>query len=432
LQSKPLPDKVSLNFENNCENMNKQAHANIMEGAFEALPIALRVRLESVRPLLSTVGNYPDIFDNPTLPDFEKDTLDPDWKRFCVFPQGMGAVNLHSWPYPISEQMRSRPISYHWLTQAIPAYRQGDHESFIKFIGCLSHWFGDLTQSAHIVDSQLLAELMPAPPSMSTFHYHTDLEAVTGACGPLRPPRLLGLTMAEISWRQASVNTEAIRECRRYVIPLLQAIFAGDKLQAENQAEPPVTKAAQMTLDIMYTALRLASDDISDEEKQAFSTVDLRLWKADGEMHDLVYGGAILDGNRSTPPAGAPVIGGKLLFDDGKVREVHGLGVLPHSGMNGPRVCWMRYTLPVDVFSKFEALVGMNAELTRDGAADFVVLLDGCEAFRSGKLTVKDPAIPVSIKLNGAAELTLKVEDVNGGKTFWNNHAYWGKPNLVK
>lgn len=412
--------------------MNKQAHANIMIGAFEALPITFRASLEKVRSFLPTVGNYPDLFDNPTLPDLEKDKLDPDWKHFCVFPADMGAINLHSWPYPISEQMQSRPISSHWLAQAVHANRKKDYTSFIKFIGCLSHWFGDLTQSAHIVNSQLLAELMPVPPSLPTFHYHTDIEAVTGNCAPLLRPHLLGLTVEEISWRQAAINAEAIRECRRYVIPLLQAIFAGNKLQAEKLAEPPVTKAAQMTLDVMYTALRLASGDFSDEEKHAFGTVDLRLWKPDDEMHDLVYGGAILDGNRSTPPAGAPVVLGKLLFPDANVRAVPGLGVLPHSGMNGPRVCWLRYTLPVGVFSKFEALIGMNVELTRDGAAKFVVLLDGREVFGSGKLTVKDTVIPVSIKLNGASELTLKVEDANDGKTFWNNHAYWGDPKLMK
>jgi hypothetical protein len=412
--------------------MNKQAHANIMVGAFEALPSELRAPLESVKALLPIVGNYPDIFDNPTVSDEEKKKIDRDWKRFCVFPKTMEAVNLHSWPHPITEQAKSRPISRHWLTRAIEASRNGDPEAFIKFIGCLSHWFGDLTQSAHIVDSQLLAELMPPPPAMSGFHYHTDLEAVTGECGSLHPPRLLGLGIEEVAWRQAAINTEAIRECRRYIIPLLQAIFDGNKAKAERCAEPPVTKAAQLTLDIMYTALRLAAEDISTAERQAFAAVDLRLWKADSEVHDLVYGGAILDSNRATPPAGAPIVAGKLLFPNGEKRVVRGLGVLPHSGMNGPRSCWMRYNLPVGVFSRFEAMIGMNAELTREGAADFVVLLDGREVFRSGPRTIKDPATPVSIKLDLTKELTLKVDDVNAGKTFWNNHAYWGEPKLVK
>ena len=412
--------------------MNKQAHANIMVGAFEALPEEFRTALEPVKAMLPAVGNYPDIFDNPTVSDEEKSKIDLVWKRFCVFPKGMDAVNLHSWPHPIAEQAKSRPIARHWLAQAIEASHQGDQAAFIKFIGCLSHWFGDLTQSAHIVDPQLLAELMPAPPAMSTFHYHTDLEAVTGECGSLRQPQLLGMNVEEVAWRQAAINTEAMRECRRYIIPLLQTIFAGKNAEAERRAEPPVTKAAQLTLDMMYTALKLTAEDISTAERREFSTVDLRLWKADSEMHDLVYGGAILDGNRATPPAGAPVVAGKLLFPNGEKRAVPGLGGLPHSGMNGPRNCWMRYSLPVGVFSRFEAVIGMNAELTHEGAADFVVLLDGREVFRSGPRTVKDPATPVSIKLDIANELTLKVEDANNGKTFWNNHAYWGEPKLVK
>jgi hypothetical protein len=403
-----------------------------MIGAFDALPQAQRTSLKEVRSLLPAVGNYPDIFDNPTVSDEDKAKIDPDWKRFCSFPKGMDGINLHSWPHPNTDQAKCRPIAIHWLTQAIDAYRRGDIASFIKFIGCLSHWFGDLTQSAHLMDSELLAQLVPAPPSMCTFHYHTDLEAVTGQCDKLRPPQLLGLSVEEVAWRQAAINTEAMRECRRYIIPLLQAIFSGQKEEAERRAEPPVTRAAQLTADIMYTASRLARGDISEKEAQRFGTVDLRLWKADAEMHDLVYGGAILDGNRNTPPAGAPIVGGNLLFSNGTVQAVRGLGVLPHSGMNGPRACWMRYSLPVGIFSKFEAVVGMNAELTREGAADFVVLLDGREVFRSGRRTAKDPAIPVSIKLDGSTELTLKVEDANDRKTFWNNHAYWGEPRLVK
>jgi hypothetical protein len=282
------------------------------------------------------------------------------------------------------------------------------------------------------MDLELLAQLLPAPATMKDFHYHTDLEAVTGTCGRLEAARLLGISVAETAWRLVAANSRAMIECRRYIVPTLQALFTGRAEEAERLAGPPVTLAAQYTLDLLYTALKLAREDFSATEERALHTIDLRLWRPDAQRHDSVYGGAILDGNRNTLPSGASTVPAKLRFDDGQVRPVRGLGVLPHSGMAGPRDCWMRYELPPGVFARFEATVGMHAELVQDGAADFVVELDGREVFRSGKRTAVNAALPITVELGGRTQLTLKVEDANNGATFWNNHALWAQPRLEK
>ncbi len=224
----------------------------------------------------------------------------------------------------------------------------------------------------------------------------------------------------------------AMRESRQYIVPILQALFSCNESEAEAQAGPPVTAAAQITADVAYSIWRLATGEIPAAERQELASVDLRVWPADAASHDSVYGDAILDGNRSTPPAGAPVVPARLRFADGSVRPVKGLGVLPHSGMSGPRECWMRFDIPPDVFDRFEAQVGMHADLTVDGAVVFIVERDGQEVFRSGRRTVADPALPLSIPLNSSRSLTLKVEDANGGKTFWNNHAFWASPRLIR
>ena len=412
--------------------MNGYSHANIMIGAVDALPVAYRELLEPMRGLLADVANYPDYFDDPTRPVADKERIDPEWRRFCVFPESMAGPFLHAWPYSNDEQAKRRPITTYWMELAIAAWHEGDRASFIKFMGCLSHMLGDITQSAHLMDLRLLAELLPHPESMPNFHYHTDIEAVTGVCGALRPPMLLGLSVEEAAWRLSADNTTAVRHCRRHIVPIAQALFAGNYAEAERVAGEPVTWAAQSTLDLLYSTLKLACGDITDDDAQSLATIDLRLWKPDTEQHDLVYSSAILDGNRNTPPSGAPIIPGLLRDAQGNVHHVPGIGMLPHSGMNGPRTSWMRYELPMGVFSRFTTQVGMHAELTQDGATEFIIELDDREVFRSGRRTAVDPALPVSIDLENATALTMMVADANDARTFWHNHAYWGEPQLLK
>lgn len=412
--------------------MNEVAHNRIMAAAVAALPERMRVALDPVADLIGIVGNYPDIFDNPTRTDAERDADDPNWRRFTRFPPELGGTTIHFWPATIFEQQKHRPMLHYLLSHAVEAFRAGELDAGTKFIGCLSHYIGDVCQPIHTVDEQLIAELLPRPASMPDFHYHADVEAVTGVCGALQEPVLLGLSIDEAVWRLGNWNLASIIACRPYVVPTIQALFAGDLVEAERLAGPPLTRSAQGTADIFYTALVLAEDGAgSTLEREALSTVDLRHWRPDAEEHASAYGGAIVDGGRATPPAGAPIQPASLLID-GKPANVRGLGVLPTNGAVEPKGCWMRFSLPVGVFERFVTLAGMDPELTDDGAVEFIVELDGSEVFRSGRRTGRDEAIPISVPLNSAGEIRLRVEEATSGRTYFDNHVVWGEPRLVK
>lgn len=61
-------------------------------------------------------------------------------------------------------------------------------------------------------------------------------------------------------------------------------------------------------------------------------------------------------------------------------------------------------------FRRFESLIGLD-ELAGDrGSVEYVVRLDGREAFRSGTVRGSDPARPVSLDITGVDELELVVE----------------------
>jgi len=412
--------------------MNADAHVAIARGALQALPTAWRELLQPHAHALFAAANYPDLFDDPTRPEADKDAIDPQWRRYTRFPDRLAAQAMHFWPTPIFDQEHACPMLAHLLGSAIAAWRDGLPDDACKFLGCLSHYLGDVTQPAHLMDLELLAQLLPRPDGFATFHYHTTVEAVTGDCLALAPPRLLGLDVAEAVWRLALANREAIRYSRQFVVPTVQALFARDQAEAERLAAFPVTRAAQLTADLLYTALVIATEGATPAEREGLATVDLRLLAPDAAFHDSVYGGALLDASRDVPPNSGPLSPARLRDRDGKLRLVVGLGVLPHSGMCGPRETWMRYALPPGSYALFAAEVGMHAELTRDGAADFVVELDGREVFRSGRLTAADAACPVRVPLGHATSLTLTVVDANEGRTFWHNHAIWAAPRLVR
>ena len=412
--------------------MNADAHAIIMLAAFEMLDEQLRAALASQRDLLADAGNYPDIFDNPTKPDAEKDPVDPDWRRFCRFPDDLPGPCMHMWPkHPVTQQQHRRPMIEHLLRSASDALAGGENDAFVKFVGCLSHYIGDVCQPAHLMDLALLEQLIPPPAHWRDFHYHTDLEAVTGPCAALEPPRPLGVDVEEIAWRLAGACSLAAVDCRQYVVPSVQALFAGDDTEAQRLAQGPVTRSAQLTADV-WSSLWHASRGTLPPNAETLAELDLRHWPADEQRHDSVYGAAIVDGNRRLAGAQRTVAKAMLAGDDGQPRAVTGLGVLPHSGMNGPRDTWLHYSLPPRVFDRFDAAAGLHAELGAAGAVAFVVELDGREVFRHETRDANAPATPVHVPLHDATTLTLRVEDASGGRSFWDNHTVWARPRLIR
>ncbi|MFA6293847.1 MAG: NPCBM/NEW2 domain-containing protein [Victivallales bacterium] len=412
--------------------MNRYAHGNIMKGAFNALPKNIMKALHPYKGKIGLYGNYPDIFDDPARAESDKLKIDSAWRSYCVFPDSLPGKGLHLCNLPGDAQSLWSPIVEYWFNLALESCRNKNYEDFLKYIGCLSHWLGDAFQPAHIIDLKLLEELLPPPSGMEDFHYHTDLEAVTGKCGKIEKPDFLGTEPAEVAWRTTMKSAILRRKSKNTVVPILQNIFKGHAAAAEKLSGEPVTYAARLTRDLIYTAWKTATGNASAREIEKLRKADLRVVRPEDEFHDSVYGGAIIDGNRNTPPSGAPVIPARLLVSRGNIARMKGIGMLPHSGMYAPRNCWMRFNLPAGVFEMFEAIAGMNASLVKEGAVFFIVKLDDREVFRSRRMTSADVSLKISVEIGNAASITLLVEDANDGKTFWNNHAFWGDPFLLK
>ncbi|MDD3155382.1 MAG: NPCBM/NEW2 domain-containing protein [Victivallaceae bacterium] len=417
--------------------MNEQAHANIFRSAIAALQPELGRRCSGEEELLFRAPNYPDYFDDPTRPEPDKCKIDPQWRKFCDLSGDFAFAGLHFFPAPMTDQYSRMALYTHYFQRMETSYRSGCDRDFVRYAGCLSHAIGDFTQVAHLgpdPNGKILRELLPPPPEkeFAAFHYHRSVEAITGECrATLAGFRALGASAEECAWALAYRGEQSVRFCRRFLIPTIEALFAHDEKRAQELAGIPVTLAAELTRDAIESVARMVDSPVEFSAGLPVM-LDLRTIPASAEFHDMVYGGAITDGNLDVPPAGGPLVPGELLLPNGRGMRIPGIGMLPGSGMVGERHAWSSWPLPQKVFSLFTATIGMNRQIARDGAVSFHVELDGREVYQSKRFDAQSAALEIAVPLGAAKMLTLKVCDQNDGKSFWHNHAYWGEPLLTR
>jgi hypothetical protein len=92
--------------------------------------------------------------------------------------------------------------------------------------------------------------------------------------------------------------------------------------------------------------------------------------------------------------------------------------------------CQLSYALD-GKYSRFEAVVGLDARLGKRGSVNVFVMVDGKEhKFNDGKpLTFESHALPVQINVKGANELTLVVKWGQGGNV--GDHVNWCDARLI-
>ena len=416
--------------------MKNVAHMRINMAAFDALPPRMCDVLDVEPNLVADSSCYPDTFEDPVRGAEEKDRIDPEWRRYCHFPEHLAAEGQHSWPTPPTDTPGIKPMFEYLFGGAVQAIGEGDPVSAFKYLGCLSHYFGDSTQSAHLMDIGVMKRLLPPPDKFQDFCYHRGVELVIGEVGALEPPSLLGLTLDEACWWMANRNAQNFEDCQRYCVPIIQAIFGGREDEAIQIAGAAMTPAAQMSLDAMATAVSLAKPEFQADSLAPPNGIDLREIRPYAIRWDELYGGALRDSSRllhnyerTCAPEFQPA---KLRKADGTIRAVDGIGVLPDRGLGGPPDCHLRYDLPKRVFERFECLVGLHPDLSIGGAVEFVVELDGEVCERTGPVVGEDPEQSLAIALGDARDLTLRVVALDGGDSYFFNHAVWAHPWLVR
>jgi alpha-galactosidase len=82
------------------------------------------------------------------------------------------------------------------------------------------------------------------------------------------------------------------------------------------------------------------------------------------------------------------------------------------------------------LYDTFAALVGMDANGATNSAAEFVVVGDGKELWRSGTLAKTDNPKPVEVGITGVQKLVLRV--TGSGERRTRALADWAEPKVAR
>ncbi len=424
-------------------------HKEIAESAWSVLTSEAR---EEIRPHLDALfrsSEYPDIFAGGAMPAEEKARIDPDADRFL-------------WPDPPDEPWYKQVLKLtaresglgmaplrmgshmpeHYLRHALAELLADETKAAVKYMGVYSHVIGDTGEPIHAVHPEIVDLVLPPPPEHLALELHGTVENLRA---PVNidgyRPRILGRTIRQAAMA-ALVGLYRARDVgASVVVPIVQAIYAGDRKRATTLSSVAQDECARHFADFMQTVFWLREHGEQTGEVE----LDLRDLPPAASDVDMLYRHRPAKDVSLVPYAGRSLPLG-LPTADGAAEHVQGLGVLPFCGPphapGTPRTTRIDYFLIPQAFSTFSARIGVNPLFPDSvGGVVFRVLTDEKEQFCSPSLTRRDKPISVRVPLGQARWLTLATQ-VEPNATYdevkraiepvgWASHAVWAEPRLT-
>jgi hypothetical protein len=336
-------------------------------------------------------------------------------------------------------------IYRYFLERIVASLKYRNVEDAAKYAGVLLHVIEDFASPSHVIEGGiqffLVKQLFPPPDSMKYARLHPLMERgdVSIAISDYAP-RLLGTSTAEAAVRILQEMNLLIIQARGWVMPIVQAIYAGDAATIKSQNSIIADLSARLAADVLNTVFCIASGRFDEQAKQAFEAVSISSW-IPLEATDLVWryprmfsplyaeiptSDVILDSN------GEPLPLSLSIMESGKRADKkleHGIAAgarITHTG----EPCLLSFLVPENVYDRFEALAGIHSVLGVEGATVFQVKADDRLLYDSGPVLRKDPARNISVPLLGVKEIYLITFPAT--KESAHNFAVWGEPRLIK
>jgi len=392
-----------------------------------------------------------------TLPEWQKALLGEELSRlgrqYCLIPDRVFEdkvlakfammdskpgvtylVNLH---LPASQAENLEVLRY-FIAQAVAAFEQGRIAEGARFAGTLVHALEDWGCPAHAVPGDnmftLFQQLLPPPDHFRDVLLHSPVESGHLEVPlPNYSPRLLGTSVDEMAFRLLQRVHEAILNARAQVIPIIQALYAGDSGAVTAAQVKAATLDATIVADALHTLLCLARKQFAADAEAGLQEFDLsaatvleatNLFMPQDAFFSRPYWGhakrgvILRDGKQAVPL--------KLRFQEAdQVVEKEfpaGMGTGTRSSLT--------YLVPPGVFRRFEVWAGLHSELGATGNVEFEVRSNGALLASTGPLAGEAPAVRLSVPLAGVTSLQLLAKSAGGdGK---GNYAVWGAPRLLK
>lgn len=351
----------------------------------------------------------------------------PELDPYCIVPDVR--VSLHD-VNPAEASFQAK----RWYLKRIMEHLQDGHtDEAMKFLGVLCHWNEDPgCPSAHSspVSERQLKRLIPPPKDKENLNFLYGYGGIADIGTYVLPeedyrPRLLGGTIDEAVARIYQHQRILESGAAARIVPLVQAVMAGDTAKADEQRAAAALDNARHVADVIYTVLCLASKRIDEEESAGLATQPLTDWEpefAGGNIGHPYYVSPFLvnqamDADRRLLPLALP---GEA--NAGKIEHGYGMGA-PFT---------LKFTIaPGGVFDRLTCQVGLHPAAGDEGEVTFVVLANGEELHRTGPIRSGEQAEKIDIRLPQTGVLKLSLQTVpSNAAASKQNLTVWADPVL--
>lgn len=343
-------------------------------------------------------SNYPDIFWGLTANDQQKDSIDLEWRKYILAPEG----NVHQLMDPLRLRETFPSLIKFWIDAAMKALTENNSREAAGMFGCLSHLIGDTAQAAHLMDERIISDLFPQ--KNTCYMTHGTIERINGEIPDIPyTPRLLGGCAAELEWRLLE-ELAILQQKEKAELPMIfMALENRDMTAAEESAGRSATHAAELLADAIHTAM-LIDTGISPEK---LSDIDLRLLLPCDQFCDSYFNFRIMIDQIPGTDIYQPL---PLELSEG---ATPGIAMLPYlaPSFKGVREAYAEYLIPAGIFAEFTAKVGLNRVARNETPAVFEVWLDDVKAYESTPCDIQSPPLRISLPLGNASRIKLRVID---------------------
>ena len=392
-----------------------------------------------------------------TLPAWQQETLDAELKPlgalYCIIPDLVytrkdlapyatmashpGVVYLVNLHLPASPS-ENYDLLRTFMGKAVTALQTNNVADAARYAGTLAHMLEDWGCPAHSVPNDnmftLFKQFLPPPDAYRYAPLHGPIEngTFTVDIGNYRP-RLLGTSVDEAAFNLLQRSQEATVQARGQVIPIIQALYAGDTNACNAAQQKAALFDAALVSDAIYTLVSIGRAHMEPAEAAACQTADLsafapleapNLYLPQTSFFSKPYWGhatrgVILNGGTNAVPL-------RLSVTENGQQTVRTF----ESGIGTGTGSSLSYLIPTNVYQRFTAQVGLHSELGVAGSVTFEVFGNGRSLARLGPITGGMSAQAVDVTLAGVTNLQLTATSAGGdGK---GNYAVWAEPRLVK
>ena len=362
---------------------------------------------------------------------------DKENAKFATMESSPGEVYLQKLHLPQPEQAINRETLRHFVDKAVTAIHAGQIGDAARYMGTICHVIEDFGSPSHTIpgDNQftLLQQFIPPIAVMEGKLLHGPIENGTLAVSIKDyQPRLLGTTVGEASWRLLHRVHEGIVNARSTTVPIIQAIYADDKVSVVAHQMRAAVKDAQIVADAIHTILCLGAGKFDAEAQLACDRVSIASFWPVEAVH-LYYpqshffsapfwghacSGVVMEGGTKAVPI-------KLRIADkaGVIGKEFAGGI--STGMGKP----LTFHLPKGVYQHFTAIAGLQIGIGDKGRVEFTVLGDG-KPLATAIVSGTEAAHAFDCDVSGVSLLQLAA--VSRGLDPKSNYAVWAEPVLAK